>query len=76
MSYHATLTMEEVKKFCADFYELESARTTKVEITPDDKHINFRVVLMTEDICADLLDASFHDGLLSHWGWHKKFVKN
>jgi len=74
--YRATLSMEEVRKFCADFYELESARTTKVEISPDDRHTNFHVVLVSEEICADLLDASFRDGLLSHWDWHKKFKKN
>jgi len=76
MQYRAKLTMEEVKKFCNDFYQLEDARATKVEIMPDERHISFHVVLVPEEICADFLEADFRDGFLTHMGWHKKFAKN
>ena len=74
MAYRAELATEEVKKFCVDFLESDVARITKVEIFRGDR-FDFIVVLIPEEANADLLDASLHNGLLSHLGWRKKFTK-
>ena len=76
MKYRAMLRMEQVLAFCVHFYELESARMTKVEITPNRKHTGYNVVLTPEKVGADLLEKSFRGGLLNLWGWDKNFTKN
>ena len=77
MEYSGLLTADEVMKFSAHFYELENARTTKVEIQPDlnSQRSKYLVVLKPESVVEDLLVASFHDGMLNHWGWSKKFKR-
>lgn len=73
-SFRAVLTAEEIIKFCGDFLEVKSAsRTTRVEIMPDGKHINFCIVLTAEKTHVKLLEDAFYGGLLGHWDWPKKF---
>jgi len=70
----ARLNSEEVKKFCTDFYELEVSRDTIVTISPDNSHTKYNVTLQAEKFGAELLEASFNDGLLRQCGWSEKFT--
>jgi len=78
MEYSGLLTADEVKRFISHFYEIESAKTTEVRVRPDlgSNRSKYLVVLKSESIVEDLLDASFRDGMLNHWGWSKKFQKD
>jgi len=71
--YQAILTNEEVLKFCADFYILESARMTEVKIEPDERNKAFYVYLTPKGVGIELLQASFKEGCLCKW--HEKFEK-
>ena len=75
MKYFGLLTTEEVRIFIPHFYALDNAKTTNVEIKPDRTQERYLVILKPESIVEDLLDASFNDGMLNHWGWSKKFSK-
>lgn len=72
--YRAILNAREVREFCEDFFNLESARMTKVEITPDERYVSFKVVLVPQgEPGVSTLQKSFKDGSLSRGSWHKKF---
>lgn len=77
MEYFGLLTADEVREFIPHFYALDSARTTDVRIRPDldSNRSKYLVTLKSEPTVEDLLDASFLDGMLNHWGWSKKFKK-
>lgn len=69
------LTVEELKRFCADFYSVESAKVTIVKIIPSVGHRGFHVFLRTDDTTSvDFLEASFRDGPL-HDSWGQRFKK-
>lgn len=78
MQYSGLLTKDEVKKFIPEFYELEHARATKVDINPDkeSKRSKYLVILTPEEVVEDLLEVGFKSGLLNHWGWAEKFKKS
>ncbi|MFA6119680.1 MAG: hypothetical protein WC688_07190 [Parachlamydiales bacterium] len=71
-SFRAVLTAEEVMRFCADFYDIKAAKTTKVEIIPDGR-TNFYVILTAEKTHVNALEEAFYGGLLGLWDWPKKF---
>ena len=73
--YRALLTIEELKKFNSEFFELELGKITRVITEPDGKG-KFRIKLepTTKDN-AKFLRASFTDGLMAKYGWNEKFKK-
>ena len=77
MKFCATLNYQEVLKFIEDFYSLEHAQTTQIQIESTKYHGRSKVILVPiqNKICEKLLEASFYEGLMHHWGWDKKFEK-
>lgn len=73
--YEATLPVEQVQKFMNDFKALESSVGTEVEINTNGGAAMQTVTLKPNSVNADLLEASFKDGLLRTWGWSRKFKK-
>ncbi|MCX6763604.1 MAG: hypothetical protein NTZ97_02630 [Candidatus Moranbacteria bacterium] len=65
------LHREEVQQFMDRFYESENCRTTGVSVVPTDDHKMFTITLSCIETFADLLKASFKDGLMKDW--NKKF---
>jgi len=64
----------EVKSFLNNFYSLENPKVTKVEIIPKENHMGFNVVL-EEEVGIGLLESTFRNGMMAHWGWDKKFTR-
>ena len=79
MCYEAKLNDEEVGKFCGNFFGLDTARDTKIEIVHlDAERGKFQVTLTPNEGMAESLDNLFEFGLLSDqggYGWNKKFKK-
>lgn len=75
VKYKATLVIEDVLKFLQYFSELESCKGTAVMIKTADAH-SFKVYLEpSTEAYANLLDASFRDGLMSTRIWAQEFKR-
>ena len=70
----ATLTLIEVQTFTKLFFEMDVSMYVKTTLTPIAGTCSFIVTIKaTEEYVADLLRATFSDGLLGHREWDKKF---
>ncbi len=76
MRYTAITSIEKIRKFICDFFDLEIAKRTKIEITPD-KYGYMKIVLLPLDSHAKAsLECLFQHGRLFQQRWNLVFTKS
>lgn len=72
------LRQHEVGKLINQFFELELSKGARIEITPTDipsAHATHKVIITAmNEGWNEIVHATFRDGIMSHWGWDKKFT--